>query len=107
MTAKVSSEVKESSTHADIHGELDIYFITEVKEQLVQLLNDADSLVVNLSDIDSIDTSGIQVLIMLKNEAYALNKTITFEEHSQAVIEIIELFNLSAYFGDPMVLTSE
>jgi len=106
MATFVSSEVKELHTQSSIHGELNIYFITEVKEQLVQLLNDTEHLVLNLSDIDNIDTSGIQLLVMLKKEATAENKNLTFEQHSQPVIEIIELLNLAAYFGDPLVLTS-
>lgn len=106
MTATISHEQEGGLIRATFEGDFDIYSVTEMKDQLVDLLMQADHLKLNLSAVNTLDTSGLQVLVLLKKESAALGKHVQYEEHSQAVIEVFDLMNMTSFFGDPVVLTS-
>ena len=59
---------------------------------------------INLANISEIDTAGLQLLILIKREAAQASKTLSFVMHSKAVLEILELANLTTVFGDQVVL---
>ena len=52
----------------------------------------------NLSSVDEIDTSGVQLLIALNKEAQACQKKLVIEHASAQVREIFELYNLTDSF---------
>ena len=83
-----------------------IYRAVELKEMLLKALNETGELEVDLSDVGELDTAGLQVLIVAKKQAAAQNKSLHLIGHSPAVLEVIELFNLAAYFGDSLVIAS-
>lgn len=89
----------------EISGELTIYTAALEKQRLLELLNaQAGELELNLADVSEIDTAGLQVLIVLKQEAKRQNKKLHYVMHSKAVLDVLELSNLSAYFGDPIIM---
>jgi ABC-type transporter Mla MlaB component len=51
--------------------------------------------------VDEIDTAGLQLLLALHQW---LGEHLHLIRHSQAVIELIDLFQLAAFFGDDIVL---
>lgn len=87
--------------------ELTIYTAAKEKANLVAFLATGDDLEINLANVEEIDTAGLQLLIMIKREAARQNKKLSFVLHSQAVLDILELANLSTIFGDQLVLSSE
>jgi len=88
-----------------IEGELTIYTAPTEKQRLIALLTNCDEAIeLNLAKVEEIDTAGLQVLILLKREAAKLNKKLYFVMHSKAVLDVLELCNLTATFGDPIIL---
>jgi ABC-type transporter Mla MlaB component len=77
-----------------------------MKAQLLDALVRADALELNLGEVTELDTAGVQLLILAKREAALAGKHLTLSEHSPAAMELIELFNLAGWFGDPLVITA-
>ena len=88
-----------------IAGELTIYTAAFEKQQLKEFLDTDDDLEVNLSQVSELDSAGLQLLILLKREAAQRNKKLRYSMHSKAVLEILEMCNMTAVFGDQVVLT--
>lgn len=87
-----------------IEDELTIFTAAEQKQRLFEFLHSGDDLEINLSKIPEVDTAGLQLLILLKREAAQTQKKLRFTMHSKAVLEILELANLTTAFGDQVVL---
>lgn len=92
------------NSHA-ISGELTIYTAANEKQQLQNFLDSDDELELNLSQVSELDSAGLQILILMKQEAARRNKKLHYTMHSKAVLEILEMCNLTASFGDQVILT--
>ena len=90
-----------------IQGEMTIYQAAEMREKLHQGFLKCAQMEVDLSEVDEIDSSGMQLLLALKRAGKEADKSLKYVNHSPAVVELIELFGLAEYFGDPMLLPSE
>lgn len=88
-----------------IAGELTIYTAANEKQALQEALDSTEELEVNLSQVSEMDSAGLQVLIVLKQEAARRKKKLHYSMHSKAVLEILEMSNMTASFGDQIVLT--
>ncbi|AMK76560.1 MULTISPECIES: STAS domain-containing protein [Methylomonas] len=88
-----------------IKDELTIYNAAEQKINLLVFLTAGDDLEINLANVTEIDTAGLQLLILIKREAAHLGKNLRFVMHSKAVLDVLELANLTGAFGDQVVLT--
>lgn len=87
--------------HVVIKDDMTIYTAMEQQKQLLEYLKPDHELHIDLSAVSEIDCAGLQLLLWLKQESTNLH----LMHHSQAVIEVLELLNLSSHFGDPMVLS--
>jgi anti-sigma B factor antagonist len=105
MDIQVQSTPEQTSVA--FSGELDIYGVTDANEILRGALNDAQRVEVDLHDIEAVDGAGLQMLMAAKLEAVRLGRELLLVQHSEAVVEAIELTHLTAFFGDPMVLRAE
>ncbi len=85
-----------------IEGELTIFRAMELKPAL---LTQAQHLEIDLSGVTELDTAGVQLLMLAKKTALAEQRELRLVGHSPAVIEVFELLNVAAYFGDPLVMT--
>ncbi len=94
-------------SHAMLGDELNIYTASELKEELLNLLEDAKELEIDLSKVAEMDSAGLQILIMLKREAERQDKQLHMLNHSQVVFEVFELLDVSSLFGDPVVIPAE
>ena len=106
MTATITVNERDKHLEVKLCRELTIYSAAVLKEPLLALLEKSPVILVNLSEVDDIDTAGFQLLIMLKKEAMALGREVTFIEHSVAVIEVMERLEMVSFFGDPVILTN-
>jgi len=92
-----------------IEGELTIYTAATEKQRLLNFLDSEGgsdrTLELNLSQVSEMDTAGLQILILIKNEAKRRGKTLHYVMHSKSVLDILEISNMTAHFGDPVVLT--
>jgi anti-sigma B factor antagonist len=86
-----------------IEGELTIFRAMELKPVML-----ADPLpeVIDLSGVTELDTAGVQLLMLAKRAAMEQHSELRLVGHSPAVIDVFELLNVAAYFGDPLVMDS-
>lgn len=89
-----------------ISEELTIYNAMTQKAQLLDALNAASGLELDLSQVAEIDTAGLQLLILVKREAARLQKNLSIVAHSPAVRQTLDFCNLTAFFGDPVIITA-
>jgi anti-sigma B factor antagonist len=92
---------------AAVQGELCIFHASEIKPRLLDLIKPEASCDVDLSAVSEIDTAGVQLLLLLKREAAQADCQLNFINHSDALLEVMELFHLSRNFGDPVLLMAE
>ena len=93
-----------AGTTLRIEGDMNIYRAAELKEVLLAPLASASTLEVDLSGVTEIDTSGLQLLMLAKKTAQAAGGELRLTGHSAAVVDVFELLNLGALFGDPLVI---
>ena len=87
-----------------VENEMTIYTAVQQRKQLVEFLSSGSELEISLTKVDEIDTAGLQLLILIKHEAAQANKSLRFVMHSPAVLDVLELTNLTSVFGDPLLL---
>lgn len=87
-----------------LEADLTIYNAIETKRQLLDAVRSRKTLELDLSRVGEMDTSGFQLLVLAKREAQRLGRTLRIVAHSPAVLEVIEFYNMVAYFGDPVVI---
>jgi len=87
-----------------VSGDLTIYAATEARHELEQLLAQSLPVEVDLSEVDEIDTSGIQLLLWLKRQVSAKGSQLSLVHHSPPVIEAFDLLHVTGIFGDPILI---
>lgn len=85
-------------------NDLTIYSAVDAKRQLLDAVRSRKTLELDLSRVGEMDTAGFQLLVLAKREAQQLGRTLRIVAHSPAVQEVIEFYNMDAYFGDPVVI---
>uniref|UniRef100_UPI00051C7B7F STAS domain-containing protein n=1 Tax=Aeromonas finlandensis TaxID=1543375 RepID=UPI00051C7B7F len=55
--------------------------------------------------VSEIDSAGLQLLLVAKKTALQQGSSLALVWHSNAVLELLELCQLSAFFGDPTLIT--
>lgn len=87
-------------------GELTIFTAAASREQMLAALAAADEIEMDLSQVSEIDSAGLQLLVAAKREAALHGKVLHFSGHSAAVLDALDLTDLSAHFGDPVLIHS-
>jgi anti-anti-sigma factor len=90
-----------------INEDMTIYNAAVQKAMLLEALADCEELDLDLSQVSEMDTAGFQILLLSKREALKANKTVRLTAHSKAVTELLDLYNMASYFGDPMVIPAK
>lgn len=90
-----------------LEGEMTIYQAQSMKETLLSALSESHSVDLDLSLVSEIDTAGLQLLLLAKRESLRSGKSLRLVAHSATTLEVIDTCDLAAYFGDPVLLTSE
>jgi len=90
-----------------INEDMTIYNAATQKPMLLEALTECQELDLDLSQVNEMDTAGFQVLLLAKREALKANKTVRLTAHSKSVTELLDLFNMASYFGDPMVIPAK
>jgi len=86
-----------------IEGELTIFRAMELKPLLLAQ-PPVDE--IDLSGVTDLDTAGVQLLMLTKKMALAQSRDVRLVGHSPAVLDVFELLNVAAYFGDHLVMDS-
>lgn len=86
-------------------GALTIYTVAQARDEIPAHLAKHGARVLDLSDIEELDTAGVQLLLWLKRDLAAKGTTLALVRHSPAVVEVLDLLKLTAAFGDPILLS--
>jgi len=87
-----------------LEADLTIYNAVAARSQLLDAVRKLKTLELDLSQVGEMDTAGFQLLVLAKREAQRLGRNLRIVAHSPAVLEVIEFYNMVAYFGDPIVI---
>lgn len=89
-------------------NEITIYTVSELKESLYKEWKQVDGATeVDLSEVDELDSAGIQLLLQMKADSERHCKPVHFVNHSSVVLENLELLNLISRFSDPVVIPAD
>jgi ABC-type transporter Mla MlaB component len=99
-----TSRNKAKAGQLALTGELTIYEAAGLKTLLLDRLNANKSLEIDLSGVTELDTTGVQLMLLLQREAAAASKPLQWVKHSQAVSQVLALLNLGSALGDPVSL---
>ena len=87
-----------------LEADLTIYNVVDAKHRLLDAVRSLKTLELDLSQVGEMDTAGFQLLVLAKREAQRLGRTLRIVAHSPAVLEVLEFYNMVAFFGDPVVI---
>ncbi|MFN3884358.1 MAG: lipid asymmetry maintenance protein MlaB [Rhodocyclaceae bacterium] len=107
MTEFATQTTTKGALHMILDGPMTIYNAGEIKARLLTALKASSILELDLSHVGEMDTAGFQLLIMAKLESQREGKTLRIVAHSPAVRDVIDFYNMDAFFGDPMVIPAE
>lgn len=89
-----------------IEGEFTIYNAVQIREGLLEHLAGSQEIEVDLGGVSEMDTAGFQLLLATKREGNRLGKSVRYVSHSQAALEVIDLYDMAAQFGDPLLISA-
>ena len=83
----------------DVNGEMDLYNSYKLKELVMKMLEKSVKFfVINLEQVDYIDSSGIGALIYICSTVKKMNLKLAIESFHCSVKKVIELTKLTGYF---------
>lgn len=100
-------EIDQDVCRVRIDGDMTIYTALDLKQELVPCLEKAAQLDFDLSQVNEMDTAGLQLLILLKRETAKRGTRLALTGHSNAATEVIDTFAMAGFFGDPIVLQTK
>lgn len=77
-----------------ITGGMTIYEAEPLKNKLLEELAQAETLLIDLTAVSEIDTTGLQLLLALKRD-----EKVTLVKHSQCVVQLADLLQLHQQLG--------
>ncbi|AZG35413.1 MULTISPECIES: STAS domain-containing protein [Shewanella] len=92
---------------ARIEGPMTINNAMELKNQFISALRASQDLELDLAAVTDIDTAGLQLLIMAKQQQIFVQHNLTLIHHSKTVFEAFEILGLVSWFNDPIVITRQ
>ena len=104
---EMHSNLMKGVCRTQLSGELTINHALELKPKLLHDLERCTEMQLHLGGVSEVDTAGLQLLVLLKREAQRHNKTLRLIDHSPAVVEFLDLFDLAGHFGDPILISSQ
>lgn len=87
-----------------LEGDMSIYSAAALKDRLLDAVKTTADLELDLSQVSEFDSAGLQVLYLAKREAAQAGHNLRIVAHSTSVRELLDLYNLVAFFGDPMLI---
>ena len=83
----------------DVHGEMDLYNSYRLKELVMRMLEKkVERFIINLENVDYIDSSGIGALIYICSTIKKMNLKLVITNIHGSVKKVIELTKLMGYF---------
>lgn len=83
----------------DVQGEMDLYNSYKLKELFMKMLEKKiEKIIINLGDVEYIDSSGIGALIYITSTIKKMNLRLAIVNVHGSVKKVIELTKLSGFF---------
>lgn len=105
MATPVSTQTPGTVRRFAVQGPMTIYEAVDHKRKLLAALAAAaegDTLELDLSEVDEMDTAGLQLLVLAAREARKEGKTAVVVAHSEASQEVLGRYQMTARFaGEP------
>ena len=103
----MSLHIERTSAGCRLHveGEMTVSTAAALRDELLAALppgGDAE-VEVELSGVNEIDTAGLQLMLQLKRKC---GTRLRLVNHSPAVLQVLDISNAAAQFGDPVVIRS-
>ena len=95
---------KQPDNRIVIEGELTIYTALALKDKLLTGLSASEELELDLSEVGEVDAAGLQLLVMIKQQATILGKVLRITGHSPVVVDLLDLSGLAGFFGDQVLI---
>jgi anti-sigma B factor antagonist len=95
----------EGRCRAVVEGSMTIYEAAADKSVLLDALSKTNEMEVDLGFLYQMDTAALQLLIVLKRESLRTGKVMRLIRHSAAALDVLDRYNLAAYFGDPVIMS--
>jgi anti-sigma B factor antagonist len=84
----------------DVVGEVDVYSAPELRERLSEQLNASEpSLIVNLTDVTFLDSTGIGTLVAGLNRAVKFGGTLTLVCDHDRILKLFRITGLDSVFA--------
>jgi anti-anti-sigma factor len=100
----ITFETSAGRRKALVRGNMTIYEAAADKPVLLDALSRSKDLEIDLSAVAEMDTAGLQLLILVKRESMKAGKRLSLTGHSESSLDVLDRYNLAAYFGDPVVI---
>lgn len=94
-----SAQQHKQITRVKVCGDVTIFEAEQFLQALQQNLNNCERLVLNLVDVEEFDTSGLQVLVSLKQTLSAKSLELVIEDPSDTVSELLVLMGQQQLLG--------
>ena len=101
----ITLETSQGRCKAVVSGNMTIYEAAADKPVLLEALSRADDVEIDLAAVAEMDTAGLQLLILAERESLKAGKRLSIVAHSESSLDVLDRYNLVAYFGDPVVIT--
>lgn len=101
------TEMPAPVAHLTISDNMTIYNAQSQKERLLDALEGAQHLDLDLSGVADMDSAGLQLLMLVKREAVQQGKNVSISGHSPIVHQVLDFYNLVSVFGDPVVIPAQ
>lgn len=106
MASKKKTGAPAAAQTLRIDGEFSIYRAAELKPVLLQAVESSLVLEIDLSGVAEFDTAGVQLLLLAKRVAADKGHELRLVHHSAVVVDVLQLLDLAAHFGDPLVVAA-
>ena len=95
---EIQKQLVNNACTLKINGELKIYEVATCKDEIFKDFSQYKSLELDLSELEDIDVSGMQLLMLLKKEAEKKQLTFKIISASTPTKKLLELFQLTDWF---------
>jgi anti-sigma B factor antagonist len=100
MELSLSTRESDGTLVVDVAGEIDVYTSPKLRERLVGLVNDgANSIVVNLEDVEFIDSTGLGVLVGVLKRIRARGGSLSLVCQREGLLRVFTITGLEKVFA--------
>lgn len=94
----------EQTRRLSIEGEMSIYRAAELRQLLLDALDGAATLDLDLSSVTELDTAGVQLLLAAGKSAQSRQQVLRLVAPSETVLEVFATLDLAGIAGDSFTL---